>query len=194
MKIIVIIFLSLCVLHLVYECLILPTFRLKKRYQLFALRDRLRDYEIESRDKVKLNNNLMRYMYGSLNMAIQTLNFFDMALLFKVERILSKDEELRRKVKKNSELFNKYATVELKEIRQRMLVVLFETFFLNGLMLYLYLFPIAILVFLGIILKDRVQKAIDDFTDIPEGDSYQLIPARMDSCRVWDSSLDEKHS
>ena len=170
----------LCVLHLCYEFIVLPTMHLRNRYKLFALRDRLRDYEIKNGQK--LNKGLIRYMYGSINVAIQTLDFFDMALLFKSERIISKDEEVRSRVEKNSAMFDKYATDELRKIKREMFGILFITVCLNGFMLSLYFLPITLLVHCGIFLKDRFSKAIDDFTDMPESVSSKLLPARATIC------------
>ncbi len=182
MNTLIIIFIILCVLHLSYECLILPTLRLRGKYKLFALRDRLRSYEIKNGGT--LNKNLMRYMHGSINVSIQTVDFFDMVLLVKSDRLLNKDQELRLKVEKNSAMFEKFATDELREIRQEMLDILYNTFIFNGLMLSLYLLPISLGIHFGIFLKTRLLEAIDDFTDIPENDSLILVPVHSANCRT----------
>ncbi len=133
-------------------------------------------------------------MQGSINVAIQTINFFDMALLLKLNRILRKDFKLREKAEKNATLFENYATDELRKIRQEMLIILYYTCIFNGLMLFIYLLPIAISVLLGVFLKDRIKVTIELFTDIPEDESYQLVPIRTENCEIWDRSLQTKRN
>jgi hypothetical protein len=68
----------------------------------------------------------MEYMRGSINVAIQTVNFFDMTLLLKLDRILRKDVKLREKAKKNDDLFDIY-----KKTRQLTFKNILDQFFFD---------------------------------------------------------------
>ena len=74
MKYLFLFFLAMVLLHLFYNYLLLPLLRDKYKYQLFALRDQFRRYELENSEKI--NPELAEYFKKTINKTINIVKIF----------------------------------------------------------------------------------------------------------------------
>jgi hypothetical protein len=81
--------------HFVYESILAPSERLKLRFELFELRDRLRALKVDHSDY--LEDRHFHYLQDSLNSLICLLGRFDLATLSRIELEFQLDPELRRR-------------------------------------------------------------------------------------------------
>jgi hypothetical protein len=126
--------------HFVYESILAPSFRLKLRFDLFALRDELRRLKIE-RDS-GLNDEHFEYLQGSLNTLISVLYRFDFATLNAVERETRRDPEVKARIERRVRVLDDCIVVECQSIRSRTLRIAVMALGVNNGVACLYLLPI----------------------------------------------------
>jgi hypothetical protein len=101
--------------HFVYEAILAPSLRLKLRFELFVLRDRVRALRIESPGA--LQDKHFHYLQDSINTLIAVLARFDVATFERIEAEMKRNPELRRLVEERSRILDDCALEEAKGIR-----------------------------------------------------------------------------
>jgi len=137
-----IIFLFLVILHFVYEGIVLPSIRLKLRFSLFELRDRLRTLMCEKPDK--LETDAFRYLQESINISIAFLYRINVRALMEMPRILEDDANLRKRVEKRNATLKSCSIEEFQAIRKRSLIFFILAFMANSAGFFILMIPFAL--------------------------------------------------
>ena len=166
MEILFLLFLTILLLHILYNYLALPLLREKLKYQLFALRDKFRRYELENKGKV--NSELLEYFKGTINKTINIVEILDMSIIIIIKRALKNDSRLPGIILNYQNLFDKYATDEIRIMEQEKHQIALKIFYLNTIEIALCIMPVCILAkFIGYSFG-WIKKLVNDFVNLPE--------------------------
>jgi hypothetical protein len=117
------------IFHFVYEAIIAPSLRLKIRFELFALRDKLRELKINHGDT--LDNKHFKHLQDSINSIILMLPRFDVGMLTTMERELDRNNDLKLKLNERIKILDDCNIPEAMEIRTKSLNLAHQAFFVN---------------------------------------------------------------
>lgn len=157
----------LAILHFAYEGIILPSIRLKLRYNLFALRDELRLLKLSNK---KLDDNTFRYIQGAINVSIYLLDSINFGLLLTANRIIARNDEIQKRIKKRNDLIEKCQVEEIKQIRRKTYRILRSTLLANSGGWYFYVMPIVVvMVSLG-----QIKKFVKEIILVPESEIIKI--------------------
>jgi hypothetical protein len=106
----------LTLLHFIYESILAPSFRLHLRFQLFRLRDELRNLKI---DRTGLDDRHFYYLQDSINTLIANLARFDAATLARIEAELRRNSGLRQRSTARSKVMDDCDVAEARLIRRK---------------------------------------------------------------------------
>ena len=173
MSVLLTIMLLLTLAHLVYESILAPSFRLKIRYQAFALRDDLRLLKMEHGDT--LDDKHYEHLQDSINTMISNLARFDVATLGLSECMYNRDPEFRKSVDERARFLDDCTVPEAKSLRRRNVVLAEKAILVNSGMLVVPLVPFVLM---GA-LKQRIRK----FASLSEPD-FQKVGSRELSASV----------
>lgn len=163
------ILLGLGLFHFIYEGIILPSYRMKLRYDLFALRDKLRRTKAEKGEAVDKKVYLL--IQESLNNQIKFLPHITINLVWRALRDIKADPELATDISQRIALVNNTDLPELKEINEAGSKILATALIWNSLGLLIYVLPLivavmAIVYVLGFIFKSIVQACKTDIEQV----------------------------
>jgi len=157
----------LCIVHYVYQAIILPSFRQSARDELFILRDKLRDRLIEvqgSADKKTLR--AFKEVDDGINRSLNRLHLLTFTNFVKAS--IKFDEES----KKHDVSFKKFHTLldssqdeTPKEIYTEVGKVLHNVLSVNSVMFMIYLLPVVLVMKAIGSLYQRVKKTSDYMAD-----------------------------
>jgi len=165
------------VLHFVWESIIAPSVRLGIRFELFALRDRLRRLKI-------MQNGLTDGAYHSvedgIHSALHILYDIDLPLLKLLENAIRKDEKLQERIRKRQALVADSGCDELNEIMRAVQKIVEKTAVINsGGWLVLYIVPLMPLA----IFCHKVFSPIANILYAPKSEVDRLLPeSSVDFC------------
>jgi hypothetical protein len=162
----------LSIVIFIYESIILPSIRLRIRYQIFELRDKLRFLKIEKGDT--FDDTVFRYSQESLNMLLAFLHRFDCAAFVEAERIFQKEPEIHRKALERQKILDGCNIEEFKQIRNKYIEVAILSAAANSLGL-LVLLILPIIAFKGMkSINDWAKNITAQLFSVPERDSEVL--------------------
>lgn len=164
----------LAVFHFLYESIFLPNHRLKLRYDLFTLRDELRDLKINLQGGI--NDKLFGIVDSSISNTIKYLPQINISLILKVEKIIETNEMVKKHVERRMEFVNTCDIPEVTKILARTSNIGLKALLLNTGGWFIYLIPIVILILAFKWLKDIIVQTIyvKDKELGLELDSYEL--------------------
>lgn len=116
MATLILILIAVSIAIFIYESIILPSIRLKIRYKLFALRDKLRTLKVEREDFEDLP---FKYAQESMNMALAYLRHFDIASFIEAERFFKQHPAIYKKATKRCEVLDSCKIEEFQVIRHQ---------------------------------------------------------------------------
>jgi hypothetical protein len=122
-------------IHFLYESTILPSIRVGLRFDLFELRDRLRNLL----DTKKIDSDKYRHLQSSINATIDSLHSLDMLGFVNCQRVLKANPRWNDLVTKRQQEIDSYDQPEFREIRKRHIQLAMKTFAANSGMLIFYL-------------------------------------------------------
>jgi hypothetical protein len=152
--IIAVVFVS--ILHFIYEGIWLPSFRLSKRYELFALRDRLRALRTKAPDE--LDRLAYLYLQDSLNVSVNYLSQFDFACAIQAKRFLKENPSIKKKSENRYKVINSCSNEEFQSIFNKALKIATVVFLANNLAILLYLSPLILILWIVRKLNKYIQK------------------------------------
>jgi len=160
------VFMSLALLHYIYESIMLPSIRLKFRYRMFSLRDDLRRLRVQHGDV--LNQKLYHHLQTSLNVTLDNLYRIDLAAFLTVHRRYQTDREFRERVERRARLLDELLAEcplpQVLDIRDEQLRVFRRVFLANAGSWFIYLIPAALVLLCFEQLKSFIRK----ISSIPE--------------------------
>jgi hypothetical protein len=114
----------------VYESILAPSERLKLRFELFELRDRLRALKVEHSEY--LEDRHFHYLQDSLNSLICLLGRFDLATLSRIEVEIQRDPALRRRSEIRAAILDDCQFDELRAIRKTSVRIAAKALLINS--------------------------------------------------------------
>ena len=155
----VLIFLVLVAVHAIYECILLPSIQDNLKYKLFKMRDDLRYVKIQEKEYV--SEEIYQYLHEALNNSIRLVNSINFST-YKLSKIDHKDLV---EIKKRRQLIETCPIEKVREIHQFMGEVVLRSLLANtGILVILYLMPVAF----AIVLSGRIKMKIRNLINIPE--------------------------
>jgi hypothetical protein len=136
-----VILIVMAIFHFTYEGIFLPTRRLKLRYDLFELRDKLR--RLKANKENKISDELYGLIQSSIDNSIKMLPFATVTLVVKATIELKDSENLRKEISKRIALINNCEVKEIQTIFNKSKELLANAFIINTLPLIIYMLPIA---------------------------------------------------
>ncbi len=162
----------LSIMYYVYESIILPSIRLRIRYKIFELRDKLRLLKIEKANE--LDDLTFKYCQESLNMLLAFLHRYDLSSFVEAERFLRRNPTLYKRVLKRREVLENCKLEEFQQIRNEYLMTAIWASAANSFFLIMTIAPIA-LAFKGMkYFVDKAKNITDELFSIPERESELL--------------------
>lgn len=163
-------FLLIALYHLIYEGILLPSLRLRLRFRLFEIRDRLRD--LKNREKDCCSDQAFAYLQDSINNGLGMLHRTDLITLLKVEEQVEQDDVLKRQLARRSEVLSEVVDPDVRAIMRSISHVGRAAVILNSGGWFIYVVPAM----LALIAFGRIKAIVKELLVFPEG--------RIEACQV----------
>lgn len=145
MAILLFILFILAIYHLIYESIIMPSIRLKLRYDLFEWRDKLIYIQCTKSVMSEKDFNLI---HSYINTAINRLPYYSLSLFFRVKKDIERNPSLKKQVEHHSNAINAIQNKDVQEIIRGVNKTTMKAFFGSFGTWALYLTPILIVLIL----------------------------------------------
>lgn len=159
----------LAAVHFILETVVVPSQLLRLRYQVFALRDRLR--RLKSEDPA-LTDEVFRNLEDKLNGCVNILPYLTVSVVVRVEAQFANNPELSAQAEAGEKLLRLSPVAEAREIRGEVVRILTRAIQWNCLGLMIYGVPL----YLAWMWVYRLFKAIDRMASLPSQDMNRLTP------------------
>ncbi|MEW5800263.1 MAG: hypothetical protein AB1728_14790 [Bacteroidota bacterium] len=159
----------LTILHFIYEGIILPSLRLKIRFNLFALRDKLR--KLKSTYGKDLSDEVFLDLQESINNTIRFLPRISIELIFEATKELKENPKLIQEAEKKIKLIESCGVQEAINIQKESFDLFKLCIGFNTLALFIYLIPLAVTLTL---LKGSIN-IVNKIQFIPESEAEKII-------------------
>lgn len=168
MVIFFVVLVTFAMLHFVYENILVPSFRLKLRFKLFELRDRLRILKLEHSEQI--SDELFEYLQDSINRAIKILHQIDVKTLFWLSKSIE-IESVLSEMRIRNRLINECPIGEIKQIEQSLTKTVGYTLVVNNGALLFYVVPF----FAGFVWLNELKKWIKILVNIPDSEASKIV-------------------
>jgi hypothetical protein len=128
--------------HFVYESILAPSLRLRLRFELFSLRDELRDLGMGG--QAALDDRQFEYLQDSLNLLISVLDRFDGTTLIAVEKELRRNPLLRAQTEMRLSVVERCENLRARSIRAQCVRIAAQALAVNHGGACLYVLPLAL--------------------------------------------------
>jgi hypothetical protein len=171
MSTLIIILAALALYHFVYEAIVAPSIRLHLRNKLFVLRDEIRGLKASGNLEVE-DGQAFWYVHDGINYFLDRLPSLTLASRSAVEAAYRNNQELRQLVAERKALLERCANPQIKDIFERTALVVEEAFIVNAGGWFVYLVPLAVLLFtIG-----RLNRLASSLVLTPTKDTQRLLP------------------
>ncbi|EPT7032222.1 hypothetical protein ACVR2T_001962 [Cronobacter malonaticus] len=175
--------LGLAAAHYVYERILLPSVRLHYRNKLFELRDGIRDEIILNRSEA--DKQAANLVHDALNNAINRLHLMTLQNRVRAQRNLAANPRIVAQINREVELFKKCNNSRVNQTISDSSKILRKVMFYNNFMMFFYLSPI----FLAVFLVSKVVKTTSILLQLKERspleDAVLLLPDQQVSQVVY---------
>ena len=158
MDYVIIAFVTLAFAHFVYEAIVAPSIRLKKRFELFRLRDELRIIKV--RQGAKLNDKHYNFLQNSINALIRNLSAFDFSTMVRAHWDLLHDKELAKRIDAHAKILDDCSIDAVKEIRRNSIRTARDAFVVNTGGWAVYVVPVVVLLSCLSAIKNGVKQLL----------------------------------
>jgi hypothetical protein len=159
----------LTVFHFMYESTLAPSFRLQLRFELFRLRDELRNLKMERKN---LDDKHFHYLQGSINTLIANLARFDAATIARIDAELQRDPELRKRSEARCKVMDDCDVAEARLIRRKCNLIGMKALAVNSGGWSIYILP-GVFVLVGL---SELKRRIKAVLSISESDFAKAAP------------------
>lgn len=163
MSTLIILLLAMAIFHFVYDGIILPSLRLKLRFELFALRDEIR----RLRSETKGDDKAFLVLQESVNLSIRILPRATLSTFVKATKQMHENVNLRKTVEERIAIIDRSTISELKTIRSKTADVVMKAIGANSLPLLVYMLPVTVVFVVISMVVSRIKKLIDISRNIP---------------------------
>ena len=143
MDYVIIAFVTFAFAHFIYEAIVAPSIRLKKRFELFRLRDELRIIKV--RRGAALNDKHYNFLQNSINTLIRNLSAFDLCTMMCARADILHDKELAKRINEHSKVLDDCSIDAAKEIRRNIIKFARDAFVVNSGAWAVYVVPVVVL-------------------------------------------------
>ncbi|MGL5953666.1 MAG: hypothetical protein ACRCZ3_11180 [Providencia rustigianii] len=171
--------LGMATAHFIYEKILLPSIRLYYRNKLFELRDKVRNELIDNPKPADVES--AKLVHEVLNNSINRLHLMTIQNQYRARKRFVQNEALQLKIKKEVEIIKKSESEIIIGTIKESAEILNKLMFFNSFMLFLYTFPVFILI--ALVAKivssvaSRVKRVIMEYRRLEE--AVMVLPDRM---------------
>ena len=165
--------LALTIIHFIYEGIIAPSIRLNLLFQLFRLRDEIRNLKIKYGNQ--LNNEIYCYLEGSVNGTIKHLHLINLTVIYELYRSLQNNKELQNEIERRKVLLSQCSFVEVNDIVNRQFAIFQHVIFANAAGWFIYIVP-PVMLFLFF---TKCVGIIKNLFLLPEREVERFLPAEI---------------
>ncbi|AYB34816.1 hypothetical protein [Chryseolinea soli] len=158
----------ICLWHFIYEGILLPSIRLKLRFELYALRDGLRDLKINENHKFK--DSEFDHLHDIINGMLEVLPVLNINFVRRMIRAEESDPDLKDVIEQRRRAIESCSIGGVREIYHELSVLMNYAVFANSFCMLIYLIPVFLIqnVFL------HAKRSIDRLTLTPVDTLHQL--------------------
>lgn len=170
-------FLVFALWHFVCEAILAPSLRLKLRFDLFILRDRVRELKIENAHAFR--DKHFHYLQDSINTLLALLARFDIATMERIESEMKRNPELQKRAEERSRTLDDCTLEEANKIRYQTLRLASVALALNSGGWFLYVVPPLAIVAMWFGLSSYVssfKRRIKAIIAIPQSELDKVAP------------------
>ena len=143
-------FIVVCLWHMFWQSVYLPSKHWEYRIELFRLRDELRSLSIQP-DK-RLDPEIFRCMQSGMNSMLKIIPFLDIRLLNRVLKAIRADDDLKKRIEERIQILDECDIPEFQEIRKQTSQLHCRILFLNSIaknpfLLFSFLFVVVCEIF-----------------------------------------------
>lgn len=169
---------SLCLMHFIYEAIILPSLRLRLRFRLFALRDLARRLHISH----SIDDHVFGLLDNGINGVLDRLHRINLEMFLVTTRAISEDPSLIKRAEKNQRAIRLCKNPAAQQIADECQQIVMCAFRANSGALIVHLMPLDLLariagflgIFVGKFLKIRTVTAW--VVNASEYDRNRIVP------------------
>lgn len=162
----------LALIHFIYESTLAPSWRLRLRFRLFALRDEVRTLKGACRDP--LEDRHYAYLLESINTMIAMLHRYDIAAIVAAEFRYHRDTEFRIHVDTRATILDDCNLPQAQNIRRSSVDLVARAIAVNSGVACAPLYPVALM---GVGLS-TLQKHLRKFTALSRRELESVAPER----------------
>ncbi len=148
--------------HFIYEGILAPSLRLKLRFDLFKIRDRLRNLKHEDSDVC--SDEVFAYLQDSINNGLRMLHKTDLIRLVSIDAKIEKNPVLQKQIQRRREALCAVIDPDVQECMKDLNYVARTALLVNSGGWYIYLVPIA-LIWSAF---DRIKEEVRELLAMPE--------------------------
>jgi hypothetical protein len=142
MATLIFILILLSIFHYLYDSILLPTYRLELRYELFKYRDEL--IELKSNQTDLINDQVFALVYNSINFSMNRLSNLTLSNMYHYKRELDKNPELKQKNDNLVQMIFDCKSEELNMLYRKISLVSLKAFALNMGSWFIYFIPVVL--------------------------------------------------
>jgi len=168
--------------HFVYEAIVLPNLRLELRYNVFALRDRLRRAKAEHSKEV--SDEVFHLLQTSMNNTINILPYINLIFFASAVHSFSRNQGIRERAKKRLRLVEECSVDEIKAVSEELNKTALRTLAMNSLLVFVFLSPIILAALLIAVVVQQFNRAkgwcktsISQLTSASERELSVFVPS-----------------
>ena len=122
-------FIIVCLWHMFWQSVYLPSKHWEYEIELFRLRDELRNLSVQT-DK-RLDPKIFRYTQSGMNSMLKMIPFLDTHSLNRALKAIHEDDALKKQIKERIRILNECDIPEFQEIRNQTIRLHDRILFLN---------------------------------------------------------------
>ena len=123
-------FIVVCLWHMFWQFVYLPSKHWEYRIELFRLRDELRNLSIHPGKR--LDPKIFRYMQSGMNSILKMMPFLDIKSLKRVLKAIREDDALKKRFEERIQILNECDIPEFQEIFKQTSQLHYRILFLNS--------------------------------------------------------------
>ena len=143
--------------HFVYESIIAPNVRLELRFELFKLRDELRNIKL-NRELSKEDNEVFSILDETICVAINRLPFFNFSSNYDANKEFENNKSFKDRVLKKASLIDNTTIDDFKKINEKVMKTTFKAFLVNTGGFIFMIMPFLILLIILSIFSSSIKK------------------------------------
>lgn len=144
MSTLILIFILLVLWHFIYQAIILPSLRMKLRFKLFVLRDKIRALKIKHQKD--FNEETFMFLEGRINAIVKNLPFIEFSTIYDANKFIKSDKKIEEKIRERMRNIERCELNDVKDVYNDSVNIFILTLLANSGSWGPIIIPIAILI------------------------------------------------